>query len=321
MAASLRPRRSALYVPGSNARAVEKARTLPADVLMFDLEDSVAPEAKDSARTAVARAAEELASGRREIVVRINDLDSPWVARDIAAMVSAKPDAILVPKVARADDIRRARAALAAAQAPRSTKLWLMIETPQAILNAASIAAVAAIPEPSVTGFVIGTNDLSTGLGAPQKPGRAALLPHLAHALLVARAHGLVILDGTFNDIDDRKGLRAECEQGRDLGFDGKTLIHPGQIQVANEVYAPDKETVAWARRIVEAFASPDNAGLEVMRLSGRMVERLHERQARRTLQVADAIGAMEADTRTIAPDVKPQKPAPPKPKAGTGST
>jgi citrate lyase subunit beta/citryl-CoA lyase len=299
---------------------MEKARTLAADVLIFDLEDSVPPEEKDRARTAVARATEEMATGRREVVVRINDLDSPWAARDIAALVTAKADAILVPKVARADDIRRARTALAATQAPRSTKIWLMIETPQAILNAAAIAAVAAIPEPSVAGFVIGTNDLSIGLGAPQKPGRAALLPHLAHALLVARAHGLAILDGTFNDIDDRKGLRAECEQGRDLGFDGKTLIHPGQVQVANEVYAPDKEAVAWARKIVEAFASPDNAGLEVMRLSGRMVERLHERQARRTLQVADAIAAIEAEAKPASPEVRSQKPAPPKPRAGSGS-
>lgn len=319
MAASLRPRRSALYVPGSNARAVEKARALPADVLIFDLEDSVAPEHKDKARTAVARAVEDMVTGRREVVVRINDLDSPWVARDIAAMVTAKADVILVPKVARADDIRRARAALAAAQAPKSTRLWLMIETPQAILNAAAIAAVAAIPEPSVTGFVVGTNDLSTALGAPQKPGRAALLPHLAHVLLVARAHGLVVLDGTFNDIEDRKALRDECQQGRDLGFDGKTLIHPGQIPIANEVFAPDREAIDWAKRVVEAFASPDNAGVEVMRLSGRMVERLHERQARRTLALADAIAAMDVEAKP-APAAKAARPAAPRPKPGLGS-
>ena len=296
MPVSLRPRRSALYVPGSNQRAMEKARGLPADVLIFDLEDSVAVEHKDKARTAVAAAVEALADSRREVVVRINDLDSPWAARDIAALVAAKPDAILIPKVVRPDDIRRARAALAAAQAPKSTKLWLMLETPGAVLNAGAIAAVSAIPEPSVTGFVIGTNDLITALGAPAKPGRPGLLPHLAHALLAARAHGLSILDGTFNDLDDRKGLKAECQQGRDLGFDGKTVIHPGQITVANEVFAPDKEEVDWARRIVAAFASADNAGLEVMRLAGRMVERLHERDARRTLELADAIAALEAE-------------------------
>jgi citrate lyase subunit beta/citryl-CoA lyase len=315
MPASPRPRRSALYVPGSNARAIEKARALAADVLIFDLEDSVAVEHKDEARLAVADAVRSLAHGRREIVVRINDLDSPWVARDISAMVLAKPDAVLVPKIARADDIRRARAALAAAQAPRTTNLWLMIETPAAVLNAAAIAGVAAIPEPSVTGLVVGTNDLATALGAPQRPGRAGLLPHIAHVLLAARAHGLAILDGTFNDLEDRKGLRAECQQGRDLGFDGKTLIHPAQVSVANEVFAPDKEEVEWARRIVEAFASGDNAGLEVMRLSGRMVERLHERQARRTLALADAIAAMAAEVKP-APAQKPARPAASRPRA-----
>ena len=316
MPASLRPRRSALYVPGSNARAMEKARSLAADVLIFDLEDSVAVEHKDEARMAVADAVRSLAHGRREIVVRINDLDSPWVARDISAMVIAKPDAILVPKIARADDIRRARAALAAAQAPKTTNLWLMIETPAAVLNAAAIAGVAAIPEPSVAGLVVGTNDLATALGAPQKPGRAGLLPHIAHVLLAARAHGLAILDGTYNDLEDRKGLRAECQQGRDMGFDGKTLIHPAQVPVANEVFAPDKEEVEWARRIVEAFASGDNAGLEVMRLSGRMVERLHERQAKRTLALADAITGMEAEVKP-APAQKPARSAAPR----TGAT
>jgi citrate lyase subunit beta/citryl-CoA lyase len=316
MPASPRPRRSALYVPGSNARAIEKAGTLAADVLIFDLEDSVAVEDKDEARVAVASAVRHLAKGRREVVVRINDLDSPWVARDISAMVSARPDAILVPKVARADDIRRARAALAAAQAPKTTNLWLMIETPAAVLNAAAIAGVAAIPEPSVTGFVIGTNDLSVALGAPHRAGRAGLLPHIAHVLLVARAHGLTILDGTFNDIEDRKALRAECQQGRNLGFDGKTLIHPGQIPTANEAFAPDNEEVDWARRIVQAFASPDNTGLEVMRLSGRMVERLHERQARRTLELADAIAALEAEVKP-APAAKTARSTAPRARPG----
>jgi len=317
MPANLRPRRSALYVPGSNQRAMEKARTLPADVLIFDLEDAVAVENKDRARTAVAAAVADLVSGRREIVVRINDLDSPWVARDIAAIVGAAPDAILIPKVTRADDIRRARAALAAAQAPKTTRIWLMIETPAAILNAAAIAAVAAIPEPSVTGFVVGTNDLANALGAAYTPGRAGLVPHLAHALLAARTHGLSILDGTFNDLDDRKGLRNECQQGCDLGFDGKTVVHPGQIAVANEVFAPDKEEVEWARRIVAAFANDDNAGLEVMRLAGRMVERLDERQARRTLELADAIAATETELRAAAPPpAKPVRSAAPKPRS-----
>ena len=320
MPASSRPRRSALYVPGSNARAVEKARTAAADVLIFDLEDSVAPEKKDAARDAVARAVADLATGRREIVVRINDLDSPWAARDVAAMVAAKPDAILLPKIMRTDDIRRARAALSAADAPKTMPLWAMIETPLAILNAGLLGAIAAIPEPSVTAFVVGTNDLGAELHVPVTPGRTALLPHLSLALLAARAHGLAILDGTFNDLDDRKAFRTECLQSRSMGFDGKTLIHPSQIPIANEAFAPSEEEIEWARNVVEAFAAPDNTGLEVMRLAGRMVERLHERQAKRLLQLADAIAAMDvkdqAETapprpaRLASPKVKPQGPS-----------
>ncbi len=302
MPANLRPRRSALFVPGSNARAVEKAKTLPADVLIFDLEDSVAPEHKDLAREAAVSAVHALRDDRREIVVRVNDLDTPWAARDLAAMVAAGPDALLLPKITRSDDIRRARSALTAANAPRTTRLWVMIETPAAILNCAAIAAVSAIPEPSITGFVVGTNDLSAELRAPAKPGRPALQYHLAQAVLAARAHGLVILDGTFNDIEDRRGFRTECQQGRDMGFDGKTLIHPGQIPIANETFAPDAEEVAWAQRVVDAFASPDNTGIEVMRLAGRMVERLHERQAKRTLQLAESIAALDEWTRLDPP-------------------
>jgi len=301
MPASLRPRRSALYVPGSNERAVAKAKTLAADVLIFDLEDSVAAGDKERARDAVVAAVSELGGGKREIVVRINGLDTPWVARDMAAMVGVKPDALLVPKVGRVDDIRRARAALTAARAPKGMDLWAMMETPGAILAAAQIAAIAAIPQPALTTFVIGTNDLAVELGVPPRPGRAALLPHLAQALLAARAHRLAILDGTFNDLDDRKGLKAECVQGRELGMDGKTLVHPAQVPIANEAYAPDPEDLAWARKIVEAFAEPGNAGIEVMRLSGRMVERLHERAARRTIAMADAITALEADAKALA--------------------
>ena len=298
MPASLRPRRSALFVPGSNARAIAKAKTVAADVLIFDLEDSVATGHKESAREAVATAVAELTTGRREIVVRINGLDTPWVARDIAAMVAVKPDALLLPKIERTDDIRRARAALAAAQAPKALNLWVMIETPMAIINAAAIAAVAAMPAPSITGFVIGTNDLTAEIGAPPRPGRAALLPHLSQALLAARAHNLAILDGTYNDLDDRKGLRAECQQGRDMGMDGKTVIHPSQVPIANDAFSPDAEELIWARRVVETFALPDNSGVEVMRLAGRMVERLHERAARRMLELADAIAVMDQETK-----------------------
>ncbi|MEJ0011127.1 MAG: CoA ester lyase [Bauldia sp.] len=297
MPASLRPRRSALYVPGANARAVAKAKTVPADVIIFDLEDSVSTANKERAREAVAQAVAEMVNGAREIVVRVNGLDTPWIARDVAAMVAAKPNALLLPKIARTDDIRRARAAISAASPPKDMSLWVMIETPAAILNAAAIAAIASLPPPAITGFVIGTNDLAAELGVPPRPGRAALLPHLSQALLAARAHGLTILDGTFNDIDDRKGLKAECVQGREMGMDGKTLIHPSQVPIANDAYAPDEEELIWARKIVAAFAEPDNSGVEVLALAGRMVERLHERSAKRMIAMAEAIKAMEADT------------------------
>jgi citrate lyase subunit beta/citryl-CoA lyase len=297
MPASLRPRRSALYVPGSNARAIAKVKDVPADVIIFDLEDSVSPAEKERARDAAGQAVAALTTGRREIVVRVNGLDTPWIARDIAAVVAAQPDAILLPKVERTDDIRRARAAVTAASTPKGMNLWLMIETPAAILNVAALAAIASLPPPAITGFVIGTNDLAAELNVPVKPGRAALLPHLSQALLAAKAHGLAILDGTFNDLDDRKGLKAECLQGREMGMDGKTVIHPAQVPIANEAYGPDEEELIWAKKIVDAFAEPDNAGVEVMRLAGRMVERLHERQAKRLLAMAEQIKAMENET------------------------
>ena len=296
MPATVRPRRSALYVPGGNARALDKARSLAADVLILDLEDSVAPNRKDAARDAVAAIVPDLTYGRREIVVRINGLDTPWIARDVAAIVAARPDAILVPKLSRTDDLRRARAALAAAHAPREMNLWAMIETPAAIINAAAMAAIAEMPAPAVTCYVIGTNDLAAEIGARIRPGRAALAPHLAAVVVAARAHHLAVLDGTFNDIEDEDGFRAECNEGRDLGMDGKTLIHPSQVAIANRTFAPSQEDIAWARQVIEAFADPDNTGKGAIRVAGRMVERLHERQARRTLEMAEAIEAMKED-------------------------
>jgi citrate lyase subunit beta/citryl-CoA lyase len=296
MPASPRPRRSALYVPGSNARAIAKVREVAADVIIFDLEDSVSPAQKEPAREAVARAVAELSAGKREIVVRVNGLDTPWIARDIAAVAASNPSAILFPKIQRMDDIRRARAALSAAAPSRDLGLWLMMETPAAILNAAAIAAISKIPVPEITGFVVGTNDLAAEMNIPVKLGRAALLPHLSQVVLAARAHGLAILDGTFNDLDDRKALKTECMQGREMGFDGKTVIHPTQVPIANDAYAPDEEELIWAQKIVDAFAEPDNAGVEVMRLSGRMVERLHERAARRMLSMARDIKLLESE-------------------------
>jgi citrate lyase subunit beta/citryl-CoA lyase len=293
MPSEQRPRRSVLFIPGANERALEKARTIPADVLILDLEDSVAPDRKEPARDAVARAVTELATGRREIVVRINGLDTPWIARDIAAMAKAQPDAILVPKISRTDDLRRTRSAFSAAAAPRNLNLWAMIETPAAVLNATAMAAIAAMPAPALTCYVVGTNDLAAELGGNIRPGRATMLPHLAHVVLAARAHGLAVLDGTFNDLDDKEAFREECQQGRDLGMDGKTLIHPSQVPIANEAFAPSRQDIQWARKVIEAFATPENAGKGVITIGGRMVERLHERTARRTLELASAIEAM----------------------------
>lgn len=299
MPADLRPRRSALFIPGANERALEKGKTIAADVLILDLEDSVAPDRKDKAREVVAAMVGSLTTGRREIVVRINGLDTPWIARDVAAMAAAKPDAILVPKLSRTDDIRRTRAALAAAHAPKTMNLWAMIETPAAVLNASAMAAIAAMPAPAITCFVVGTNDLAAELGANIRPGRATLLPHLAQVVLAARAHGLAVLDGTFNDLNDANGLAEECRQGRDLGMDGKTVIHPAQLPVANAAFGPSRADLAGARKVIEAFAAPENAGKGVITIEGRMVERLHERMARRTLELADAIRAMGDETET----------------------
>ena len=297
MPSDFRPRRSALFIPGANERALDKARTIAADVLILDLEDLVAPDRKERARDAVAAAVGELATGQREVVVRINGLDTPWIARDIAAMVAARPDAILVPKLSRTDDIRRTRSACAAARAPKGLDLWAMIETPAGVLNASAMAAIAAMPAPAVTCYVVGTNDLAAELHATIRPGRSALLPHLAQLVAAARAHGLAILDGTFNDLGDAEALAEECRQGRDLGMDGKTLIHPNQVPVANEAFAPSPEEMTFARAVVAAFSAPENAGKSVMTVGGRMVERLHERAARRTLNLAEAIAEMEGET------------------------
>ncbi len=290
MAIVTRLRRSALYVPGSNERALEKARTTPADVIILDLEDSVAPDAKSSARDAVADAVLDLVEGRREIVVRVNALDTPWIARDLTVMASVQPDAVLVPKISRTEDVRRIRTALGAAGAPREMALWAMIETPAGLLHAGDIAAIAAMPAPPLTCLVIGTNDLAAELRALILPGREAMLPHLATVVAAARAYGLSVLDGTFNNIADEAGFSAECRQARALGMDGKTLIHPVQVADANRHLAPSADEIAWARRVIEAFTEPDNASRDVISVGGQMVERLHERMAKRTLDIAAAI-------------------------------
>ncbi|MEP0320911.1 HpcH/HpaI aldolase/citrate lyase family protein [Bauldia litoralis] len=291
MAAAPRPRRSALYIPGSNARALDKGRTIAADVLILDLEDAVAVEAKEMARAAVAAAVNVHAYGKREVVVRVNGLGTPWIARDIAAVVAAMPDAILIPKISRMEDVRRARAALAAAQAPEGLALWAMIETPLAVLNAAGIASAANNGAgAALDTLVIGTNDLAREMGVRLLPGRAALTPALSHCVLAARAYGLAVLDGTFNDLTDWKGFDTECQQGRDLGMDGKTLIHPRQVPIANEAFAPSNDEVEWAEKVLAAFDRPENHGKAVIAVEGQMVERMHERMALRVIETVTAI-------------------------------
>ncbi len=291
MAALPRPRRSALYIPGSNARALDKGRSVAADVLILDLEDAVSVEAKEMARAAVAAAVGVHAYGKREVVVRVNGLETPWIARDIAAVVAAQPDAVLIPKISKPEDVRRARAALHAAQAPEGVALWAMIETPLAVLNVGAIAATATsnsgVP---LDALVIGSNDLMMETGMRAIPGRAPLAPVLTQCVLAARAHGIAVLDGTFNELNNWDGFRAECQQGRDFGFDGKTLIHPRQVQIANEVFSPTTDEVVWAEKVLAAFARPENATRGVISVDGRMVERLHERTALRVIETATAI-------------------------------
>jgi citrate lyase subunit beta/citryl-CoA lyase len=291
MAALPRPRRSALYIPGSNARALDKGRSVAADVLILDLEDAVSVEAKDMARAAVGAAVGVHAYGKREVVVRVNGLETPWIARDIAAIVAAMPDAVLIPKISKPEDIRRARAALHAAQAPEGLALWAMIETPLAVLNAGAIAATAAsnsgVP---LDALVIGTNDLMRETGMRSVAGRAPLQPALVQCVLAARAYGIAVLDGTFNDLNNWDGFRAECQQGRDLGMDGKTLIHPRQVPIANDAFAPTADEVIWAEKVLAAFSKPENLNRAVITVEGKMVERLHERMALQVLETATAI-------------------------------
>jgi citrate lyase subunit beta/citryl-CoA lyase len=291
MAALPRPRRSALYIPGSNARALDKGRSVAADVLILDLEDAVSIEAKEMARAAVGAAVGVHAYGKREVVVRVNGLETPWIARDIAAIVASMPDAVLVPKISKPEDIRRARAALHAAQAPDGLALWAMIETPLAVLNAGAIAATAAsnsgVP---LDALVIGTNDLVRETGMRVGPGRAPLVPALVQCVLAARAYGIAVLDGTFNDLNNWDGFRSECQQGRDLGMDGKTLIHPRQVPIANEAFAPTADEVIWAEKVLAAFSKPENVSRAVISVEGKMVERLHERMALQVIETATAI-------------------------------
>lgn len=285
---SPRPRRSALYMPAANARAVEKARSLPCDVVILDLEDAVAPEAKAQARAMAVGAVKAGGFGAREVAIRVNGLDTPWGADDLKAAAAARPAAVLAPKVSSAADVARYDQALA-----DPTRLWVMIETCASLFQLEAIAAAAKTTR--LSAFVIGTNDLAKEMGCRPGVDRLPLLGGLGLAVAAARAHGLAILDGVYNEIADAEGLVRQCRQGADFGFDGKTLIHPSQIEPANRAFSPEPEAVAWARAVVGAFDLPENADKGVLKLDGRMVERLHLGEARRTLAVADAIAAHEA--------------------------
>jgi citrate lyase subunit beta / citryl-CoA lyase len=285
---TIRPRRSVLYMPGSNARALEKAATLPADALILDLEDAVAPEAKELARAQVCAAVKDRRFGKREIVIRVNALDTPWGHEDIAAAAAVGPDAILVPKINDVADVAHAEQHLGEGNA--ACALWLMMETPRAIFNANAIAAAGG----RLACLVMGTNDLVKEMRALHTPGREALLASLNLSVMAARAHGLAVIDGVFNEIADGTGFDAVCRQGRAMGFDGKTLIHPSQIEACNRTFAPDPVEVNRARAILNAFELPENKGKGAISLEGRMVELLHAEIAKQTVALAEAIQALE---------------------------
>ncbi len=290
----IRPRRSLLFMPGSNARALEKARTLRTDGIIFDLEDAVAPDAKAAARGQIAAAIAAGGFGSRELVVRINGLDTPWWEEDLAMAAQAAPDGILVPKISSVEDIAAVSARLAALEAPGKVRVWAMIETAFAILRIEAISATAHDAGSRLVGYVMGPNDIARETRIRMVGGRSTMLPFYVNCVLAAHAHGLEILDGPYSDFSDAAGFAAECDQSRDMGFDGKTLIHPSQIEACNAAFTPPDAEVAQARRIIAAFDLPENAGRGAIQLDGRMVERLHADMAGRTLAIAEAIAAMQ---------------------------
>lgn len=291
MSTTVRPRRSVLYMPGANTRALEKARTLPADALIFDLEDAVAPEAKEAARTNVVLAAESRAYGKREIVIRCNGLGTPWGEADIEAIARSGADAILVPKVESAAQVTHVVSLLDTAGAPGPMAVWAMMETPKGILRAEEIAG----SHPRLGLFVMGTNDLVKDMRARHTPMRLPMITALGIGMLAARAHGLAILDGVYNDIQDTEGFRAVCQQGLEMGFDGKTLIHPSQVEPCNEIFAPSAAELEMAGKIVAAFKAAQAEGKGVVTVDGRMIENLHVEQAERALALASAIKELQA--------------------------
>ncbi|MGH7246478.1 MAG: HpcH/HpaI aldolase/citrate lyase family protein [Pseudomonadota bacterium] len=290
----VRPRRSVLYMPGSNARALEKARELPADGLILDLEDAVAPEAKAMARELIRKSLLKGGFGNREVIVRINGLDTRWWFDDLHAVADGRPDAVLVPKISTPHQLQGLAAHIVDMGTDPHIRVWAMMETPLAMLNVGQIAAAALDSKTRLAGFVMGTNDLAKDTRARILPGRAPMLAWLANCVAAARAYGLDILDGVYNDLGNTEGFVQECRQARDLGFDGKTLIHPKQIEPCNAAFSPAPEEVEAARKIIAAFDLPENQGKGVIQFEGRMVERLHADMARRTVAIADAIACKE---------------------------
>ena len=289
---TFRPRRSVLYMPGSNARAIDKARNLPVDGIIIDLEDAVAPDAKEQARLQVVEAVKAGGFGAREVFIRINGIDTPWHSDDLTAASQAAPDAILVPKIAEVEQLERVGQRLLDMKADLKTRIWAMIETPSAIFNIQALAAEARDSETRLAGFVVGTNDLAKETRVRQVQGRAPMVSWLATCVLAAHAHGIDVLDGVYNDLGDAAGFERECLQARDMGFDGKTLVHPNQIAPCNAAFSPDADEVAQARAMIAAFDRPENKDKGVVQIDGRMVERIHADMARRTVAIAEAIEA-----------------------------
>lgn len=285
---SLRPRRSALYMPAANERALEKAKTIAADAIIFDLEDAVSPDAKDLARAQAVAAVNSGEYGKRELTIRCNALATPWGHQDVAAAAKACVSAVVIPKINSVAEVDEVSRALDAAGAPQEMMIWAMIETPTAILDCRAIAA-----HPRVAVLIMGTNDLAKELRAAQVPGRAPLVPSLHMALLAAREADKVILDGVYNDIKNAEGFTTECVQGQNMGFDGKTLIHPDQVAIANDTWAPSAQDVEHARKVIAAFNEALAEGKGVVQLDGKMIENLHVANAERAIAIADAIAQL----------------------------
>ncbi len=291
MTAAARPRRSVLYMPGSNARALEKGRSLPADGLILDLEDAVAPDAKETARDQIVAALKEGGYGRREIAVRVNGLDSPWGRDDVKAMATSGADAILLPKVETAAMIHELEKLMEEAGAPKTMGIQCMMETPLGMLNAKEVAGASR----RITCLVMGTSDLVKDLQAAHTPERLPVLTSLGLCILAARAYGIAITDGVHLDLSDDAGFAESCRQGKELGFDGKTLIHPKTIAKANEIFAPSQAEIDWAHKIIAAHAEATAAGKGVVVVDGKLIENLHVEAARRQVALAEAISELEA--------------------------